>query len=280
MTRINPLARRQGEAIALASHQQVTLTELKYNYELIAESDRTAVMDATARIKANGRRAIELARRGRQSILEMGRDLIQVKAVLPHGQFGDWCETEFKEEFGLSQKTAERMMNTAQAFGDKFDTVANLSDSAMYLLAAPSVPEAARAEVITQAQAQGKSPTKAQVNESIKRHTVGRGNGGGRIATKVSQADDGLVAPATTWVTVDGELGRTIPETPQSAPAVGRNAKLLAAVEDCQAFVVRLEEIGQLTGQLVACGRARREIDLLVDALRRACRFGGEPGGE
>src|SRR5689334_5653613 len=141
MARINPLARRQGEEIALASQQQVTLTELKYNYELIAECDRTTVMDATARIKANGRRAMELARRGRQSILEMGRDLIQVKAVLPHGQFGDWCETEFKEEFGLSQKTAERMMNAAQAFGDKFDTVSNLSDSAMYLLAAPSVPE-------------------------------------------------------------------------------------------------------------------------------------------
>ena len=96
---------------------------------------------------------------GRQeSLLTIGQHLVEVKDVLEHGQFSDWCQTEFD----MSQRTAQRMMQVAEVFGGKNDTVSLLTDTAMYLLSAPSTPEPAREQVIQEAQTTGKSPTKAQ----------------------------------------------------------------------------------------------------------------------
>lgn len=59
---------------------------------------------------------------------------------LRHGNFLPWI----KVEFGMSHATAWNFINVAQAFGDKSLRVRNLSPKALYLLAAPSMPEGVR----------------------------------------------------------------------------------------------------------------------------------------
>lgn len=134
-------------------------TQLRYDYELIPAEQRNQVQAAAVDIVQAGRRA-------QDDLMKIGQRLIEVKGLLEHGQFQEWCETEFQ----MTARTARNMMNVAKVFGDKTETVSVLSDSAMYLLAAPSTPEEARVEVIEQAQATGKTPTKAEVVETIKRH--------------------------------------------------------------------------------------------------------------
>ena len=132
---------------------------LRWDYSQVSPTDRKQVEDAAVDILANGQRL-------QQSAVAIGERLIGVKRFLPHGLFGDWCATEFH----MSQKTAENMMNVAREFGDKIETVSILTDSAMYMLAAPSTPEPARQQAIEEAQATGKSPTKSRVREIIAEH--------------------------------------------------------------------------------------------------------------
>jgi len=132
---------------------------LRYDYSLIPEAQRDQVQAAAVEIVRHGRQA-------QQSLIEVGKRLIEVKDVLDHGQFSDWCETEFQ----MSPRTVQNMMNVARAFDGKSETVSLLTDSALYLLAAPSTPAAAREAVIEQAQATGQSPTKAEVKEVIAAH--------------------------------------------------------------------------------------------------------------
>lgn len=133
--------------------------QLKYDYDQLDMPTGNTVRGAAIEIKAHAERA-------KVSMIAIGQKLAEVKALLPHGQFEDWCQVEFD----MSQRTAQRMMAAAEVFGDKSDTVSLLSDSAMYMLSAPSVPEAARIEVIEQAQETGTSPTKAEVQAVLDKH--------------------------------------------------------------------------------------------------------------
>lgn len=137
----------------------VAASSLRYDYGQIEEGSRKAVIGAATEIKAHESRA-------KESMIRIGQRLATVKGLLPHGQFADWCQVEFD----MSDRTAQRMMAAAEVFGSKSDTVSLLSDSAMYLLSGPSVPEAARDEVIAVAREIGKSPTKAEVKEIIDAH--------------------------------------------------------------------------------------------------------------
>ncbi|MCB0057017.1 MAG: DUF3102 domain-containing protein [Caldilineaceae bacterium] len=135
---------------------------LRWDYSQVAPVDRKAVEDAAVDILANGQRM-------QQSVIAIGERLIAVKRLLDHGQFGDWCDTEFS----MSIRTAQNLMNVAREFSGKNETVSLLTDSAMYLLAAPSTPPAAREQAIDEAQATGKSPTKERVREIIAEHKPG-----------------------------------------------------------------------------------------------------------
>lgn len=143
----------------LGTPESVISASLRYDYSQIDADHRAAVRDAAIAIVRSGRKAQE-------SLIDIGQRLNAAKGLLPHGQFSDWCQVEFD----MSQRTAQRMMAVAAAFGDKSDTVSLLSDSALYLLAGPSVPDQARQEVIAEAQAAGASPTKAQVQAVIDKH--------------------------------------------------------------------------------------------------------------
>ena len=131
---------------------------LRYNYNEISPEHREAVKEAAIDIRQRTKRASD-------DILEIGRRLSEVKELLPHGQFTDWV----KEEFDLSGRTAQNLMNVAQRFLDKSETVSLLSTSALYLLAAPSTPDAAIDAVVEYAQANG-APTKAETQRIIAEH--------------------------------------------------------------------------------------------------------------
>lgn len=146
-------------ADVLGSPESVIRSSLRYDYSQIDDASRSQVQTAAVAIVRSGRKAQE-------SLIDIGQRLAAVKELLPHGQFSEWCQVEFD----MSQRTAQRMMAVADAFGGKSDTVSLLSDSALYLLAGPSVPEEARQEVIAEAQATGQSPTKAQVQAVIDQH--------------------------------------------------------------------------------------------------------------
>jgi len=89
-----------------------------------------------------------LMKRTVESIFEIGQKLIEVKKRLGHGRFGDWLEAEFD----WSTDTAQRFMRVAQVFAEK-PQVALFAPSALYELAAPSTPEAARSEALARAEA-------------------------------------------------------------------------------------------------------------------------------
>ena len=151
-----------GDGLASGStHTILTAADLRYDYGQVDQASREGVIAAALDIRIHAARA-------KDSMIKIGLKLSSVKGLLPHGQFGDWCATEFE----MSQKTAERMMRAAEVFGSKIDTVSILSDSAMYLLSGPAVAEATREEIVIEAQATGKSPTKARVQAVIKAQTL------------------------------------------------------------------------------------------------------------
>jgi hypothetical protein len=57
--------------------------------------------------------------RMRASVIDVGKDLLQVKAQLEHGQFVRWVESEC----GINKRTAQRMMAAAEWAEDKSNTV-------------------------------------------------------------------------------------------------------------------------------------------------------------
>jgi hypothetical protein len=96
------------------------------------------------------------------SIVEIGRDLTKVKDLLDHGAFGSWL----KREVVMSQRTAERYMLAFAAFGDKSDTVSDLPDSVIHMLAAPSTPPEVKEAVLANMKA-GQPPTSAAMKQLI-----------------------------------------------------------------------------------------------------------------
>lgn len=96
-------------------------------------------------------------RRTAEDIVEIGRDLIAVKASLPHGAFGPWLE----EEFDMGLTAARRFMNVAQRFPAKSATMADITATVLYELAAPSTPD----EVVAQVEARAAAGETVTVEE-------------------------------------------------------------------------------------------------------------------
>src|SRR5438270_10357528 len=61
-------------------------------------------------------------------IIDVGKDLLQVKARLEHGQFIEWVE----RECGINKRTAQRMMVAAEWAEGKGDIVTLLPPSVLY----------------------------------------------------------------------------------------------------------------------------------------------------
>jgi Protein of unknown function (DUF3102) len=88
--------------------------------------------------------ATQIHRRTHDAYIENGRDLIAVKALLGHGAFGKWL----KAEVAISERTAQNLMGAAAPVDAESANIAVLPVTAIYRLAAPSIPAKVRDEII------------------------------------------------------------------------------------------------------------------------------------
>jgi hypothetical protein len=94
--------------------------------------------------------ADEIRRLGKQTvenIIEIGARLTECKHICGHGNWLPWLE----REFGWEETTAQRFMRVHALAQSKSGNLPDLPVSAIYLLAAPSTPQAARSEIIERA---------------------------------------------------------------------------------------------------------------------------------
>ena len=84
-------------------------------------------------------------------IIEIGRDLANVKKLLSHGEFQEWIQTEL----GISPRTAQNFMNVTNRLGGKSEMISLLPPTVVYALAAPSTPDDVRAHVLELAEKGG-----------------------------------------------------------------------------------------------------------------------------
>jgi hypothetical protein len=101
-------------------------------------------------------------------VAEIGRRLLDVKRIVGHGNWLPWLD----REFGWSEDTAERFIRVHEFVEGLSDSasvrnlVLNLPVSSVYLLAAPSTPEAAKTEILKRAEA-GEQVTAAETKRVV-----------------------------------------------------------------------------------------------------------------
>lgn len=111
-----------------------------FDYTALESETRIIVEQHTYEIKS-------LMRRTASDIIYIGQKLKEVKEQLGHGYFRRWLKVEF--DWGIW--TATKFMQVADKFKCVKITHLDIAPSALYELAAPSTPEAARGEAIDRA---------------------------------------------------------------------------------------------------------------------------------
>ena len=138
--------------------QQLSVQEKGFDYNFLSPQVRTLVEGKTCEIKS-------LIRRNVQEIVDIGQNLIEVKAQLGHGNFRAWL----KAEFDWSVRTASRFMQVATKFKCAKLAHLNIAVSALYLLAKSSTPEQALKEALEIA-SEGENLTYSKAAEIVNRH--------------------------------------------------------------------------------------------------------------
>lgn len=123
-------------------------------YASLAEAD-------AAKLQATATRINRCRRIARESTLEIGKELIAIKATIP-GHFDRWL----KHEFDMSKATGWNYINVAQEFGHAPEVIDVLPSATAYRLAAKATPESVRKAIVLEIKA-GATPTKADVERRI-----------------------------------------------------------------------------------------------------------------
>ena len=124
-----------------------------FDYAVLPVESAIVARTAAERIRLRLKRTVE-------DIIEIGRELTEVKAELPHGQFLPWIEAEFE----MSERTARDFMQAHERFGGKSAIIADFKPTILYALAAPSTPESVIDKAIKQAES-GDKVTVADVKQ-------------------------------------------------------------------------------------------------------------------
>lgn len=111
--------------------------------------------DVVDEARAVARRIVENQERHLAMAVEAGRELAAIKDKVGHGNWSTWLE----QACGINIRTAQNYMATAEAFGDKYETVSYLPASTVYKLAASKV-EAVREAVVSELEAGAKLSAK------------------------------------------------------------------------------------------------------------------------
>lgn len=135
--------------------------EDSFKYTLLDERTRTIIRQHAAEIK-------NLMRLTAENIIDIGKRLTEVKERLEYGSFESWLKTEFE----WSEQTARQFMQVyrwSETIENKNFVFSQLATSALYLLAAPSTPPEARAEVLSIVDG-GEKVTYTRVRIIVERH--------------------------------------------------------------------------------------------------------------
>ncbi len=114
------------------------------SYEPIPPEDAAFIAAASERIRLRLKRSSE-------DIIEIGKDLAEVKKRLNHGQFGFWLENEFE----MTDRTARNFIRVAKRFGDKSEIISDFKPTILCELAAPSTPDAVVEKAVEAAKSGG-----------------------------------------------------------------------------------------------------------------------------
>lgn len=130
-----------------------------YEYEGIDPQTRTHLENQANAI----RKKLLITKR---AVIEIGERLLQVKAILPHGHFGRWVVAHC--DFTLH--TAKNFMNAAE-FANKHKNLSKISQTGLFLLAAPKLNEEIRRRVI-QAVETGAATSSTEIRQLIHKEKV------------------------------------------------------------------------------------------------------------
>lgn len=113
------------------------MKELATIYSALDAKTQTVAKKAAAHISSIQQRLVA-------DIVEIGRTLQQVKEAVGHGNFLPWL----RAEFNWTDRTAQNFMSVAERFGSNPNLVSNLPLKTVYSLAAPSVPDDVRSQIV------------------------------------------------------------------------------------------------------------------------------------
>lgn len=133
--------------------------QIQFDYARLDRTTCQFVLQKTGEIRI-------LMRRTARDIFSIGKKLIEIKEKLEHGHFLEWLEAEF----AWSDRTARNFMRVAEVF--KMETISDLqfAPSALYILAASSIPEGAREEAVNRA-LKGEAISKKTAQEIKQKYT-------------------------------------------------------------------------------------------------------------
>jgi hypothetical protein len=137
--------------------RDVDMARTAFAYAALDAETRIVLLQKTSEIRERMRLTVH-------EVVEIGERLFAVQRLLAHGQWEAWLQ----HEFTWSDQTARRYMHVARTFGGK-QHLAAFAPSALYALAAPSIPEAARAEAFARAEA-GEAITHTLARQIIAQH--------------------------------------------------------------------------------------------------------------
>src|SRR5437016_6318992 len=111
--------------MAMVRQRKGELVMVGFNYELLERKVAENIRSSADRIREKVKNTLK-------DIIAIGNDLVAIKAVLPHGQFGPWL----RGEFGWSERMAQNFISVAERFGLKTEIIADLTiqPTAAYLL--------------------------------------------------------------------------------------------------------------------------------------------------
>jgi Protein of unknown function (DUF3102) len=107
------------------------MIQITFDYSVF-DQDTTAFLQETED---------KIVGRTQRYIKDTGRDLLEAKKRIGHGNFVDWI----RARFDMSEDTAQNLMNVARNFGE-IPNGSFFADRALYLLSRKSTPEDARQE--------------------------------------------------------------------------------------------------------------------------------------
>jgi hypothetical protein len=164
----------------------------------VAEQIDPALAEHATAIRALGKRVVG-------DVIEIGRRLADCKARVGHGGWLPWLH----REFGWDERTAQRYVSIYEMAGN-YDNLSDLNVpvSSLYLLAAPSTPEEARATVIERAET-GEAVPVEEVKRVIQEARQGE-------AEQAKLESRGEIVTSETRVDTRGR------RQPGSKPATGR----------------------------------------------------------